>query len=82
VRDVKPVYPQLARNAGVQGVVIVEARIEANGHVTNTRLLRSVPLLDQAALDAVTQWEFQPVLLNGVPIPVIATLTVQFTLRN
>jgi protein TonB len=44
-------------------------------------VLRSVPLLDQAALDAVRQWEYEPTLLNGVPVPVIMTVTVNFTLR-
>jgi protein TonB len=48
--------------------------------VTDAKVLRSVPLLDQAALDAVRQWEFTPTLLNGVPVPVIMTVTVQFTL--
>jgi protein TonB len=48
--------------------------------VQDARVLRSIPLLDQAALDAVNQWEFTPTLLNGVPVPVIMTVTVQFTL--
>ena len=48
--------------------------------VQDARVLRSIPLLDQAALDAVKQWEFTPTLLNGVPVPVIMTVTVQFTL--
>jgi periplasmic protein TonB len=47
----------------------------------NARLLRSIPLLDQAALEAVRQWEFTPTLLNGVPVPVIMTVTVNFTLK-
>jgi protein TonB len=49
--------------------------------VVNARVLRSVPLLDQAALDAVRQWVFTPTLLNGVPVPVIMTVTVNFTLQ-
>jgi protein TonB len=49
--------------------------------VSDARVLRSIPLLDQAALDAVRQWEFTPTLLNGVPVPVIMTVTVQFTLQ-
>jgi periplasmic protein TonB len=48
--------------------------------VQDARVLRSIPLLDAAALDAVKQWEFTPTLLNGVPVPVIMTVTVQFTL--
>jgi protein TonB len=65
----------------VQGVVIVEATIGSDGSVQNARVLRSIPLLDAAALDAVKQWQFTPTLLNGVPVPVIMTVTVQFTLQ-
>ena len=81
VKDVKPVYPPIAQSARVQGVVIIEATIGADGAVQNARVLRSIPLLDQAALDAVKQWQFTPTLLNGVPVPVIMTVTVQFTLQ-
>jgi TonB family protein len=82
VRDVKPVYPEEARQARVQGVVIVEATIDEAGKVSNVRILRSIPLFDQAALDAVKQWEFTPTLVNGVPVPVIMTATVNFTLEK
>lgn len=78
-RDVPPVMPEAARQAGVIGIVIVEATIDAQGRVSNARILRSIPLLDQAALDAVRQWEFEPVLVNGVPQPVVMTVTVPFT---
>jgi periplasmic protein TonB len=60
--------------------VILETLIGANGRVEDARVLRSIPLLDQAALDAVRQWEFTPTLLNGNPVPVIMTTTVQFSL--
>ena len=76
-----PVYPQIAQSARVQGIVIIEATIGPNGKVQNARVLRSIPLLDQAALDAVRQWEYTPTLLNGVPVPVIMTVTVNFTLQ-
>jgi len=79
-RQVAPVYPPIAQSARVQGVVIVEALIDETGRVADVRILRSIPLLDQAAIDAVRQWEYTPVLLNGVPVPVIMTATVQFTL--
>jgi periplasmic protein TonB len=79
-KHVSPDYPALAQSAKIQGVVIIEALIGANGKVTNARLLRSIPLLDQAALDAVMQWEFTPTRLNGEPVPVLMTMTVQFTL--
>jgi protein TonB len=79
-RNINPVYPQIAQSARVQGVVIIEATISPTGKVVDARVLRSIPLLDQAALDAVRQWEYTPTLLNGVPVPVIMTVTVQFTL--
>jgi TonB family protein len=79
IMDVKAVYPPEARDAQVQGVVILEVRIEPDGRVGGARVLRSIPLLDQAALDAVQQWEFEPTLLNGSAVPVIMTVTVQFT---
>jgi TonB family protein len=79
-KHVNPIYPAVARSGKVQGVVILEALIGTNGKVTNARVLRSVPLLDQAAIDAVMQWEFTPTLLNGQPVPVLMTMTVQFTL--
>jgi protein TonB len=79
-KDVRPTYPPIAQSARVQGVVIIEATIGPNGKVQDARVLRSIPLLDTSALDAVKQWEFTPTLLNGVPVPVIMTVTVQFTL--
>jgi protein TonB len=78
---VAPVYPEIARSARVGGVVILEAMIAADGSVRNVRVLRSIPLLDQAALDAVKQWRFTPTLLNGEAIPVVMTVTVMFALN-
>jgi protein TonB len=75
------VYPDDALAARIQGVVILEAVIAPSGSVSDARVLRSVPGLDQAAVDAVRQWEFTPTLLNGVPVAVIMTVTVNFTLR-
>ncbi|HEX8029540.1 MAG TPA: energy transducer TonB, partial [Vicinamibacterales bacterium] len=80
-RHVDPVYSTIAQSARVQGLVIIEATIGPDGRIQNARILRSVPLLDQSALDAVRQWEFTPTLLNGVPVPVIMMVTVSFTLR-
>lgn len=79
-KHVDPVYPPIAQSARVQGVVILETIIDEQGRVADARVLRSIPLLDQAALDAVRQWEFSPTMLNGVPTPVIMTTTVQFSL--
>jgi TonB family protein len=81
IKDVSPVYPQDAQEAKVSGVVIIEARIDQDGRVTDARVIRNVAMLDQAALDAVLQWEFEPTHLNGVPVPVIMTVTVNFTLK-
>jgi protein TonB len=81
IRDVRPVYPAVAQAARVEGVVIIETTIGLTGRVLDAKLLRSIPLLDAAALDAVRQWEFTPTLLNGNPVPVVMTVTVNFTLR-
>jgi protein TonB len=80
ITEAVPVYPALARSAGVHGVVIIEAVIDAQGQVVSTKVLRSIPLLDQAAVDAVRQWRYTPARLNGEPIPVVMTVTVNFTL--
>jgi TonB family protein len=64
----------------VQGVVMLESVIGLDGRVADVRVLRSIPLLDSAAIDAVKQWEFESTLLDGVPVPVVMTVTVQFTL--
>ena len=64
-----------------EGIVILEAVIAENGTVRDVRVLRSIPLLDQAAVDAVRQWQFTPTLLNGEPVPIVMTVTVNFQLR-
>jgi TonB family protein len=79
VTHVSPKYPIDAFEAGIEGVVIVEARIEPDGRILNARVVRSVPELDQAALGAVMQWEFAPTHLSGVTVPVLLTVTVQFS---
>jgi len=81
-KNVHPVYPRMALEAHIEGVVIIEATINETGQVINAKPLRSVPLLEQAALDAVREWEFTPSMLNGVPVPVIMTVTVTFTLAK
>lgn len=81
IKDVLPVYPDIAMRARMTGIVVLEATIGESGKVTGVRVLRSVPLLDQAAVDAVRQWEFTPTRLNGVAVPVVMTVTVNFTLR-
>jgi TonB family protein len=80
--NVNPVYPKEAQDARVQGVVIIETVIDEAGAVKEAWVLRSIPLLDQAALDAVRQWRYSPTLLNGVAKPVHMTATVNFTLSD
>ncbi len=79
--DVRPVYPAAVLKAGVQGDVICDLLVASDGKVKDVRVLQSSPSLDQAAVDAVRQWEFTPTLLNGNPIPVVVTVTVSFTVR-
>jgi len=79
IKDVKPVYPAIAQSARVAGVVTIEATIGFDGKVVDAKVVRSSPLLDQAALDAVRQLEYTPTLLNGVPVSVLVTVTVNFT---
>jgi TonB family protein len=80
IRHVPPTYPPEAISARLQGVVILETRVDPDGHIRNARVLRSIPILDQAALSAVSQWEFTPTLLNGTGVPVLMIVTVQFSL--
>jgi protein TonB len=80
VRRVNPEYPHIAIGAKVEGVVILEATVSDKGNVTDVRVLRSQPLLDKAAVDAVRQWRYQPLQLNGRATPFILTVTVSFNL--
>ncbi|MFI5007263.1 MAG: energy transducer TonB [Solirubrobacterales bacterium] len=80
LKHVAPGYPEIARQARVQGVVILECTIDPEGKVTRVTVLRGIPLLDQAAVDAVKQWVYAPTLLNGLPVPLIMTVTVNFRL--
>ena len=81
IHRVEPDYPRVAVSAKVTGTVILEATVNESGAVTNLTILRSIPLLDNAALRAVRQWRYQPLVLNGVPEPFILTVTVTFSLR-
>ena len=78
IKDVPPVYPSIAKSANIAGVVTIEMTIGPDGKVTDARVVHSIPALDQAALDAVQQWEYAPTLLNGVPVPVLMTVTIDF----
>jgi protein TonB len=79
--DVRPVYPEIARIARVEGTVIMEAVLDTNGRVTQLRVLKTVPMLEQAAVDAVRQWRYTPSLYGGHPVSVLMTITVRFALQ-
>ena len=81
IKDVRPVYPPDALAAQVSGVVILEATVAKDGSVRDVRVLRSIPMLDAAAIDAVSQWKFTATELNGVPVEVLMTVTINFTGR-
>ncbi len=79
--DVQPIYPDLARSVRREGVVILETVIDVTGAVKSVSVLRGFDLLNQAAIDSVRQWRFTPALLNGQPVPVVMTVTVNFKLQ-
>lgn len=78
---VNPIYPEEARAAGIAGVVVLDIVIGEDGSVIETRVLRSIPELDQAAIDAVSQWKYETTLLNGEPVELEATVTINFSLQ-
>jgi protein TonB len=82
VKQVKPPYPPLARQARIQGTVILEAVINRQGSVDQLRVVSGHPLLVQSAMDAVRQWKYRPTLLNGEPVEVVTTITVNFNLSG
>lgn len=82
IKQVDAVYPQIARQARVGGTVIVEATTDIYGRVQDVKILRSIPLLDQAAVDAVKQWVYEPFLVNGKPREVSFTVAVVFDLEK
>ena len=81
VRDVDPIYPPEAREAGVEGIVILELIVGQTGDVSEVTVLRPVPMLDAAAIDAVKQWQYVPTLLNGEPVALVMTVSVNFNNR-
>jgi protein TonB len=82
IKHVDPQYPAVARAAGVQGRVILEIVVNELGDVTKATVLRSVPMLDQAALDAVVQWKYRPTQFNGQPVSLVMTVTVDFANKD
>ena len=82
IRQPKPSYPPLARQARISGVVKFNAVIAKDGSIQNLTMISGHPLLVQAATEAVRQWVYQPTLLNGEPVEVITTIDVNFTLSQ
>ncbi|MGC1684007.1 MAG: energy transducer TonB, partial [Candidatus Acidiferrales bacterium] len=80
IRQVQPVYPQIAKTAHVQGTVLLHAIISKDGSVQELQYVSGPPLLMKAAMDAVREWRYQPTLLNGEPVEVETTVSVIFTL--
>jgi periplasmic protein TonB len=80
IKHVKPVYPVMAMSGRVGGNVLIEATIGVDGKVHNARVLQSIAVLDQAALDAVRQWEFEPSRIDGEPVAVMMVIVVTFAL--
>jgi len=82
VKEVRPAYPELALLARVSAFVILEARVDAEGHVKSVTVLRGSPLFDDRAVEAVKQWRYQPLLFNGVPTEFILTVTLNFRIAD
>jgi len=82
IKKVEPVYPEAARQARVEGLAILEVQTDKTGRVASVRVLKSVPMLDQAAIEAVKQWVYKPLIIDGQPKGVIFTVTVSFRLKN
>jgi TonB family protein len=80
-KNVKPEHPIVAMKARVEGTVVLEALVDEQGRVADVRVTKSIPLLDQAAMDAARQWEFTPTLMNGEPVPVLLQLEMDFRMR-
>jgi periplasmic protein TonB len=81
IHKVEPAYPKIALAAHVSGTVIMELVIDEEGNVTNVKVLKGHPLLDDATVQAVKQWKYLPTIQNGEPIPVLGTVTVFFRIR-
>ena len=82
VRYVQPGYPQLAVASHISAIIILEAQVDIRGIVKTLSVLRGHPLFDDAAVEAVKQWRYKPLLLNGEPTEFILTVTVAFNLSK
>ncbi|MFZ0802193.1 MAG: energy transducer TonB [Terriglobales bacterium] len=82
IRRVQPSYPPLARQARIQGPVVLQAEIGKDGSIQNLRLISGHPMLAPAAIEAIKQWKYKPYILNGEPVEVETTITFNFTLSG
>jgi len=82
IHQVKPAYPPLARQARIQGTVVLQAVIGKDGSIQNLKVVSGHPMLAPAALEAVKQWRYKPYYLNGEPVEVDTTINVNFTLSG
>ena len=82
IKKVQPNYPPLARQARIQGTVLLQAEISKDGTIENLRLISGHPMLAPAAIEAVKQWRYKPYMLNGEPVAVETQVQVNFTLSG
>ena len=81
IKRVNPVYPPLCITARQSAVVILDVKVDEEGNVESVRVLQGNPMFNDSAIKAVMQWKYSPTILDGEPIPVVATVTVFFNLR-
>ena len=81
VKNVPPVYPPIALSARIQGAVVMDIVVGIDGSVVDAKIVRSIPLLDPAALEAARQWKFEPPIVDGVPTPIVMMMTTTFSLK-
>lgn len=78
VRQVPPNYPESAKKLGIEGTVVLSVSLDEKGNIVRARVVKSIPELDQAAIDTVKQWKYEPMTVNGVPRPIVFTVSVNF----
>jgi periplasmic protein TonB len=82
ISSVPPVYPQLAKTQHIEGQVLVDALVDVNGRVSSMKVVSGPVLLHQAAMEALRQWKYQAATLDGKPVPMHLTVTIQFHLQQ
>jgi len=78
VADARPMYPEAAKAARIEGPVVLELRVGTDGSVVDASVVQSIPMLDDAAVEAARQWKYVPTLLNGAPVEVLMNVTISF----